>query len=264
LAGNSKQPGRSVSNRLLTVLGAFDVDRPTLSLTDISSITGLPLSTTRRLLKELTDWGALQRQPDQRYRIGLRLWQLGSLAPQQRDLRDSTLPFMQDLYEATHENVQLVVRDGYQALCIEKISATRAVPTKTEIGGQLPLHATAVGKVLLAFSPPAILEAAARGGLRRMTPFTIVEPGRLVRTLQEARHEGVAFSREEMTLGAISVASPVLGRDGSILGALGIVTHSHTPLDRLAPAVRAAALGASRSCAARQPLPQSTEDPATP
>jgi DNA-binding IclR family transcriptional regulator len=254
MAGNSNQPGRTVSNRLLTVLGAFDVTRPMLSLTEVSTITGLPLSTTRRLLRELTDWGALQRQPDQRYRIGLRLWQLGSLAPQQRDLRDATLPFMQDLYEATQENVQLVVLDGDRALCIEKISAANAVPTKTEVGGLLPLHATAVGKILLAFSPASVLESIASVELPRFTSFTITQPGRLRRSLRVARREGVAYSREEMTLGAVSVASPILGRDGTVLGVLGIVTHSHTPLDRLAPAVRAAALGASRVCAARQPL----------
>jgi DNA-binding IclR family transcriptional regulator len=253
MAGNSSEPGRSVSHRLLTVLGAFDVSRPMLTLTEVSTITGLPLSTTKRLLKELTDWGALQRQPDQRYRIGLRLWQLGSLAPQQRDLRDATWPFMQDLYEATQENVQLVVLDGDQALCIEKISSARAVPTKSEIGGQLPLHATAVGKILLAYSPSAVWESLSQKELQRITPYTIVEPGRLRRSLQEARREGVAYAREELTIGAVSVASPILDRDGAVLGALGIVTHAHTPLDRLGPAVRAAALGASRACASRQP-----------
>jgi DNA-binding IclR family transcriptional regulator len=261
MAGNANEPHRSVSNRLLTVLGSFDVSRPTLNLTEVTTITGLPMSTVRRLLRELTEWGALQRLPDQRYRIGLRLWQLGSLAPQQRDLRDATWPFMQDLYEATHENVQLVVLDGSTALCVEKISATRAVPTKTEVGGQLPLHATAVGKVLLAYATRNTLESIVAAGLKRVTAFTIVEPGRLYRALQDVRSAGVAYSREEMTQGAVSVACPVFGRDGAVVGALGIVTHSNVALDRLAPAVRAAALGASRTYGARQPWARAAYPP---
>ncbi|MBZ3900354.1 IclR family transcriptional regulator [Streptomyces griseiscabiei] len=252
MSGNTSEPGRSVSSRLLAVLGAFDISRPTLSLTEVAALTGLPLSTSRRLLKELADWGALERLPDQRYRVGLRLWRLGSLAPQQRNLRDAALPFMQDLCEATQENVQLVVLDGLEALCIERISAAGAVSTKTVVGGRLPLHATGVGKVLLALSPPEVLQATLHNGLPRITRFTVTEPGRLARSLQDVRRARLAFSQEEMTLGAVSVAAPVLGRDDRVLAALGIVTRSRARLERLAPAVRAAALGVSRVCAARE------------
>jgi DNA-binding IclR family transcriptional regulator len=246
VAGNSNEPGRSVSNRLLAVLGCFELARPTLSLTEVAKTTGLPLSTARRLLLELTKWGALERLPDQRYRIGIRLWQIGSLAPQQRDLREAALPFMQDLYEATKENVQLVVLDGAEALCIEKISSATAVPTATHVGGRLPLHATGVGKVILAHSSSDVLRAVAKRGLARMTPNTITEPGRLAAALREVRRRGLGFSYEEMTLGAVSVAAPIIVARGLLCGAIGIVTHSNTRMDRLAPAVHAAALGISR------------------
>jgi DNA-binding IclR family transcriptional regulator len=76
----------------------------------------------------------------------LRLWEIGSLAPRTTSLRDITTPFMQDLYEATHENVQLAVLDGREALYLEKITGRRSVGAKTRRGGRLPLHATAVGK----------------------------------------------------------------------------------------------------------------------
>lgn len=246
MAGNSTETGRSVSSRLLAVLGCFDLARPTLSLTEVARTSGLPLSTARRLLLELTEWGAVERLPDQRYRIGIRLWQIGSLALQQRDLRDAAVPFMQDLYGATKENVQLVVLDGTQALCIEKISSAKAVPTATHVGGRLPLHATGVGKVLLAYSPAGVLRTAIERGLARMTPNTITEPGRLAAALREARSRGLGYSYEEMTLGAVSVAAPILVAGDVLCGAIGIVTHSHTRLDRLAPAVHAAALGISR------------------
>ena len=246
VAGRTNTPGESVSRRLLTVLGSFDVAHPALTLTELATRSGLPISTTRRLINELRAWGGLERLDDGRYRIGIRLWTIGSLAPQQRGLREAALPFMHDLFQATQENIQLAVLEGAEALCIEKISSTKAVPTLTEIGGRLPLHATGVGKALLAFSGKELLASVLDTGLERMTPYTITQPGRLMATLADVRKTGVAYSREEMTVGAVSVASPIVGLDGRVRASLGIVAHSQAAVDRLAPAVRTAALGIAR------------------
>ncbi|MGI5347281.1 IclR family transcriptional regulator [Streptomyces sp. CA-250714] len=252
MAGRTNSPGQSVSRRLLAVLDCFDVAHPALSLTEVAKQSGLPLSTARRLITELCDWGGLERLDDGRYRIGIRLWTIGSLAPQQRDLRAAALPHMHDLFQATQENIQLTVLEGHKALCIEKISSDRAVPTQTHIGGRLPLHCTGVGKALLAFSGRELFASVTEAGLTRMTPHTIIQPGRLAAALAEVRRAGVAYAFEEMSLGAVSVAAPVLGLDGRARAALGIVAHSHaaadrTAVDRLAPAVRTAALGIARS-----------------
>ncbi|GAA4499811.1 IclR family transcriptional regulator [Actinoallomurus oryzae] len=228
------------------MLGCFDLDRPALTLTEIARLSGLPLSTARRVIGELVEWGGLERTPDRRYRVGIRLWQVGSLAPQQRVLSEAALPFMQDLCAATQENVQLAVLDRREALCIEKISSQRAVPTATQVGGRLPLHATGVGKVLLAFSAPAVLKEVVDDGLVALTRHTIIQPGRLAAALEIVREQGVGYSYQEMTLGAVSVAAPILDASGEVRGALGIVTHSRAALRRLAPAVRTAALGVSR------------------
>jgi DNA-binding IclR family transcriptional regulator len=249
VAGRINTPGESVSRRLLAVLDCFDVAHPALSLTEVARRSGLPVSTARRLIIELRDWGGLERLDDGRYRIGMRLWRIGALAPQQRGLREAALPYMHDLFQATQENIQLTVLDGTEALCIEKISSTRAVPTLTQIGGRLPLHATGVGKAFLAFSGKELLATIATAGLARMTPNTIIQPGRLAAALAEVRTSGVAYSYEEMTLGAVSVAAPILRLDGSVRAALGIVAHSRSAVDRLAPAVRTAALGIARSTA---------------
>ncbi|MGW4591099.1 IclR family transcriptional regulator [Amycolatopsis thermoflava] len=246
MAGRTNTPGQSVSRRLLTVLDCFDVAHPALTLTEVATRSGLPVSTARRLITELREWGGLERLEDGRYRIGMRLWTIGTLAPQQRGLREAALPYMHDLFQATQENLQLTVLEGTQALCIEKISSTKAVPTRTEVGGRLPLHATGVGKVFLAFSGKDMLRSVAEAGLARMTPHTITQPGRLAAALEEVRKTGVAYSYEEMTLGAVSVAAPILGLDGRVRAALGIVAHSRAAVDRLAPAVRTAALGIAR------------------
>ncbi|MFE7438951.1 IclR family transcriptional regulator [Streptomyces chartreusis] len=246
MAGRTNAPGQSVSQRLLAVLDCFDVAHPALTLTEVATRSGLPISTARRLINELRDWGGLERLDDGRYRIGIRLWTIGSLAPQQRGLREAALPYMHDLFQATQENIQLTVLEDTHALCIEKISSTKAVPTRTHIGGRLPLHATGVGKAILAFSGEELLSSITRAGLARMTPYTIIQPGRLAATLAEVRKSGVAYSHEEMTLGAVSVAAPVVGLDGRVHAALGIVAHSRSAVDRLAPAVRTAALGIAR------------------
>lgn len=247
MAGRTSTPGQSVSRRLLAVLDCFDVAHPVLSLTEVAARSGLPISTARRLITELREWGGLERLRDGRYRIGMRLWTVGSLAPQQRGLREAALPAMHDLFQATQENIQLTVPDGTEALCIEKISSDRAVSTMTHVGGRLPLHATGVGKAILAFSGKQLLHAVVDAGLARMTPHTITEPGRLAAALAEVRRTGVAYCYEEMTLGAVSVAAPVLSVDGRVRAALGIVAHSRAAVDRLAPAVRTAALGIARA-----------------
>lgn len=249
MGGNAIEPGRSTASRLLALLAAFTPSEPVLTLSALARASGLPVATAHRLVAELVDWGALERRSDGLYQVGLRLWEVGSLAPVHRDLRSVVLPFMEDLYEATHENVQLAVRDGLHALFLEKISGRASVDTLTEVGGRLPLHATAVGKVLLAYAEPDLLHEVLAGGLARRTPHTITAPGLLAETLRQVRRTQLAYSREEMTLGACSVAAPIFGPDGRPAAALAIVARSHTNLDMLARAVRTAALGASRTLA---------------
>lgn len=116
---------RSAPDRLLAVLAAFDHDHPALSLTDISRRAGLTLTTAHRLVGALTEWGALERDTDGIYHVGLRLWELAALAPRGLALRQIALPYLEDLYEATHENVQLAVRDGDEVVYIEWLSDAR-------------------------------------------------------------------------------------------------------------------------------------------
>jgi DNA-binding IclR family transcriptional regulator len=111
----------------------------------------------------------------------------------------------------------------------------------------LPLHCTGVGKVLLAYAPPELLDELLEAGLTRYTAHTVVTPGHLRRALAEVRRTGVAFAREEMTLGSTSVASPIFDAQGRVAAALAVVLRVSRPdLKRLAPAVHTAAISASR------------------
>ncbi|GAA0508211.1 hypothetical protein GCM10011581_19870 [Saccharopolyspora subtropica] len=226
MAGNSRDPGRSVTARALSVLTAFDSDHTRLTLTAIARRAGIPLATAHRLVRELELWGALERDSDGRYAIGLRLWEIGQLAPVNSRLREIALPYLQELCQSTHDNVHLAVRDGMEVVYVEKLTTPRAVPIMSRSGGRLPLHSTSVGKVLLAHAPASVIHQYCERGLSRHTPYTITEPGRLGRELQVVRNRGFAQANEEMTLGSCSVAVPVHDVGGVVIAALGVVAHS--------------------------------------
>jgi DNA-binding IclR family transcriptional regulator len=209
---------------------------------------GVPLSTAHRLVAELDGWGALERDDVGRYRIGLRIWELGALAPRGLGLREAALPFMEDLYEVTHENVQLAVRDDDELVFVERFAGRDAVAVYTQVGGRFALPPTGVGLVLLAHAPVDVQERVLAGPLPRYTSFTITDPRQLRRVLAEVRRTGVAISDRQVTADAVSVAAPVEVR-GSVVAALSIVVRGTSPaaVRTMTPGVRAAARGISRT-----------------
>ena len=266
MAGGIRDPRTSVTSRVLAILGAFDVDHPTLTLSDIARRAGLPVATAHRLVGELVTWGALSRGPDGGYTVGVRLWEVGLLSPLHTRLREVAVPFLQDLHASVRENVHLAVRDGDEALYVEKVTGHRSVPIVSRVGGRLPLHATGVGKALLAFQDPAYVASFLRRPLHRCTPYTVTEPGRLARELTTVRRRGWAATSEEMTLGSCSVAVPVLGPDGTGVASIGIVVHSlGANLERLVPALRDAAgqVAARLAATADDPYPSLRHDVAS-
>ncbi|MGC9670893.1 IclR family transcriptional regulator [Planosporangium sp. 12N6] len=244
----AKQDTRTVLGRALAILESFGNGRPEQTLAMITHATGLPPATVHRMLAELVAWGVVERVGRGRYRIGLRLWRLGSLAPRGRDLRDAALPFLEDLFEATHQIVHLVVRDGREALYVEKLMARPSVEVVSRVGGRLPLHSTGPGKVLLAYAPPALFDEVVAAGLPKLASNTITDPDRLRQALADIRRTEFCISRDEMTEGASSVAAPVIGPDRRVVASISVVVPSRTRnLHRLVPAVRRAALGISRA-----------------
>ncbi|UQX89031.1 IclR family transcriptional regulator [Jatrophihabitans telluris] len=250
MAGNTSISGSTVTSRALAVLAAFDGEHRALSLTELGRRAGLPIPTAYRLISELTAWGALVRRPDGAYVIGRRIWDLGLLAPVQSGLRQIAAPFLQDLYLATVATVHLAERDGLSVLYLDRLSGRASVPVVSHVGARLPLHATGVGKVLLAYAP-AEIQAQVLGKLTRVTPYTITQPGRLCEQLRRVRREGFAQTSEEMSLGACSVAVPISTSPGQVVAALGIVVPSlKRDRPRLVAALQVAAQGIGRSLAA--------------
>jgi DNA-binding IclR family transcriptional regulator len=249
----SRSDERSVTGRAFGVLDAFTPASPTLTLSEIARRAGLPLTTAHRLVGELRAAGALERDGDGTYRIGLRLWEIASLAPRGVPLREAALPFLEDLYEVTHENAQLGVREGHEVLYIERITGRHAVGVLTRVGGRFPLHASGIGLVLLAHAPEAVQREVLEGPLQRFTDYTVTDPARLERILIQVRRDGVVISDRQVTDDAMSVAAPITDASGAVIAALSVVAKAgETAAARLAPAVRAAALGTSRALSARR------------
>jgi DNA-binding IclR family transcriptional regulator len=253
-------PPRSVLGRAMTLLTAFRPGEDELTLARLCRRTGLPKATAHRLLSELAAWEVVERTPTG-LRLGMRLFELGQLAPRQRGLREAAAPFLADLFEATHETVHLAVLDTGpdpapetgpgvvpEVVYLHKVDATSGPAVPSRIGGRMPAHCTGVGKALLAFSPRPVLEQVLAAGPARRTPRTVVAPGLLERELAAVREHGVAREHEESTVGIACVAAPVLGADGWAVAAISITGWANRiDTGRLAPAVRTAALGLYRT-----------------
>ncbi|GAA1846636.1 IclR family transcriptional regulator [Pseudonocardia ailaonensis] len=243
----------TVTARVLDVLGAFSEEHPELTLTEISRRTGLPLTTTHRLVGELTTWGALERAESTRgagagpYRIGLRLWEVGALAPRGLGLRDHAMPYLEDLHEVTRENVQLAVLDGAEVVYVERLSAPDAVSIRSRAGSRLPATATAVGLAMLAHADPELVDAVLAAPVRRFTTRTVTDPRTLRHLLGEVRRTGVAISDRQIELVSQSVGAPVRAGRGPVVAALSIVVPAAANPHAYVPAVLAAARGISRA-----------------
>src|SRR5579875_1910511 len=240
-------PPPSVLGRAFAVLGAFGPAASQLTLSELAARTGLALSTTHRLAHELVRLGALEHA-DGWFHPGMRLFELAQLTRPLAQLRQAALPFMEDLYEATHQIVNLGVLDGFEVVYIEKISGHQAADVPSRTGGRFPAHCTGLGKAQLAFLPPARREELLAQSLAARTRHSITDSGRLRRELEIVAERGAAYDREEVEPGIACVAAPILDRSRQPIAALS-VTGTVSRINRLTltPAVRTAALGVARA-----------------
>lgn len=219
-------PRTNAAGRLLAVLDAFGPRNRTLSLSEISRRSGLSLSTAHRLVHELVSWGALERNDNGCYSIGVRLLELAALAPRGLDLREAAFPCLDDLHHRTRGNVHLAVRDGMEVVYVEVIRACATHPTCGKSGDRWPLHATGTGLVLLAFADRELQEQALQRPLERYTPLTITDPTQLRRKLAQVRQSGYAVAVGQITLPDLVVAVPVHDPFGGLAAAISVVVES--------------------------------------
>ncbi|HEY9308691.1 MAG TPA: IclR family transcriptional regulator [Microbacterium sp.] len=240
----------SVLDRVTAVFDAFGEDDEGLGVSELARRANLPKSTVSRIAADLVAQRFLDRDGELLY-LGVRLFELGQTVPQPRMLRRLALPVMRELRDVTAQTVQLAVLDGADVVVVAVLRVPSTLEPATRVGGRHPAHASALGKSILAFSPPETVTRIASGGLTKQTPHTIDEPAALLRELADVRRRGVATEHEECTIGVAAAAGALLV-PGEAPSAAIAVTGPVDALfpDRVAPAVRAAAVTLSRRLAA--------------
>ncbi len=222
-------------DRLVSVLDCFSPERPTWSLAELSAHLGLPRSTLHRFLASLESHGILRRDPDdKRWRLGYRLVTWGELATESTGLRHVARLIMRDLVAATGETVILTVYQGQEVVCIEKVETSHSVRMTLDVGMRRLPHAGASSKILMAYLPEEEIQAIIHDrGLPKLCTNTITDPEELAAELARIREHGCAESREETDLGAWGVATPIHGRNGDVVAAIGIAGPSSRFSDEL-------------------------------
>ena len=242
--------------RGLAILSAFTSTRPLLGVSDLAREVGLSRSSAHRYIATLANLGYLEQdRATRRYRLGLRVFDLGFSAINSMELRQIAAPDLQDLSDTTGHTVNMAVLDGADILYIERCRSAsqgqREIDLNLHVGSRLPAYCTSMGKVLLAGRPPEELEAlVARVDFAQRGPNTITARTALLAELEQVRERGLAVNNEELAYGLRSIAVPVHGQDGTVVAAINLAVHRSLVsvedlVVRLAPTLQATARGIS-------------------
>ncbi|MEU3982830.1 IclR family transcriptional regulator [Streptomyces sp. NPDC026672] len=244
---NDSDEDRSVIGRVMAILDAVAAEPGEVGLSELARRTGIKKPTVHRLATELVERRLLDRGA-YGYRLGFRTFELGHSVQVSRLLRNLALPYLEDLYEISHEIAQLAVLDGTEIVYLEKITGHRSYRAPSGVGERYPAYCSGLGKAVVAFSSEAVVRRVLAAGLPRRTPRTITDPGLFRKELQRIRETGVAFDREEGHPEVSCVAAPVLNPEGLPVVALSITGPSYRMnLPRLATVVREASLTLARA-----------------
>ena len=211
-----------------------------VGITDLSRRLGLAKGSIARLVATLVEQNCLVRDPEAgKYRLGMKIWELGHRALAGLDLHDIARPEMAQLHAATRDTVHLsVLTDAGEMVFLDKIDSTKGLRPVIELGAHLPPHAVANGKAMLAFRPQAEVERILSGKLQRFTEHTVVGKRELRTALDETRRLGYAVNHGEYRADVSGVAAPILNHTGMAVAALGLslptTAEKHDFTDQLA------------------------------
>lgn len=204
------------------VLDAYSTLDRSLSLAEICQRTGFPKSTTHRLLASMREVGLLDQDRERdRYRLGLRLFELGSMVLSNLELHREARPFVEALSRISGHVVHLAIFDGHQAVVIHR---TDPAPEGTRLSliENAPVHCTSVGKAILAFQPQPVVDRVVAAGLKRFTENTITDAAKLDLELGETRARGFALDEAEHQPGLRCVGAPIRDLTGRVFAGVSV------------------------------------------
>lgn len=222
-------------DRAIRILKALARSTPKkeYGVTEIADSLGLSKATVYRLLCALCEHRFVDKNPEtQKYRLGWGIFEIGNRVPRANELQEVSRPEMVALCNAVHETINLSVRDGSDAIIIDKVDPDQLLRLGLEVGRREPLHATALGKVLLSECNEATLEAIyPQADLPPLTGNTLKTVSELERELASVRTRGYATDNEEFCLNVCCVGAPVRNYTGKVIAAMSV----SGPANRLTP-----------------------------
>jgi IclR family KDG regulon transcriptional repressor len=218
--------------RALQILECFDDEHPERGVSEISQAVDLHKATTHRIMTTLLNFGYLERADDgQKYRLGIRLTELGLKVVRRMDLRREALPFMKQLVQEWDETCDLSIFDSNNVFYVEVLRGGRALTIAAAVGQRLPAHCTASGKLFLAHLSPAELDIILSKPLASFTDKTITSPNELRKQLETICNQGYATDYEEFEVGVCAISAPIYNRQGKVIAAIG----GPSPVSRMTP-----------------------------
>ncbi len=248
---NKRKYNITALQRGLHLLQLFKQSERGLTAVQVGKLSGLPVSTVHRFLVNLETAGFLKCGVTGVYHLGLECFAVGQAALGQLDVRRLSLPYLLDLNQQTRETIHLTVRHGLSAVYVEKIDSPEPLRIHSRIGASVPLHCTAVGKVMLGYMSELEREEVLRQiELKRVTPNTIGSPQELRTELLRVLKNGHACDMEENELHIRCIAAPIWDHKGEVHSSLSItvpvVRMPVARLRQLAPLIQEAGLQISR------------------
>ena len=210
--------------RIIKILDSFSLDEPELTLKELTNKTGLPKPTVYRIAEALNKVNILSKDDNvSKYRIGVKLFELGSLYLETLELRKLAFPEIEKLSKYTEESIHMGVLDGNEVTSIEGLGSTHNLQAKLWIGKRSPIYCTSIGKAILAFLPKKEQEEILTTiEFKRYTKNTITDKKNLKKELESIRRQGFALDNEEHDEGIMCVGAPIFNNKGEVVASISI------------------------------------------
>src|SRR5438445_6267658 len=235
-------------DRAARILRALAAGSGRLGVSELSERLGLAKTTVHGLLRTLHDHGLVEQDPDSdKYQLGPQLLQLSNRYLDLNELRARSLAWSELLATRAGEAVRVGVPHGNGVLVVHHVFRPDASLQRREVGAVLPMHATALGKAVLAYLAEPERKDVLDSGMPKLTGRTVSTRAALERELEAVRERGYAVEREEAVLGEVGIAAPIFGRNGVVIGGIGIAG----PSERLNGRVRQTKVATGAGAAAR-------------
>lgn len=234
----------------MDILNLF-IDYRELSFQEIINLSGMPKTSVYRMLATLEEMGFLEKGNDAKYRLGLIFLKFGHLVSTRLDIRKIAHPFMNELHNDTKEAINLIIREGNEAIYIEKIDTQQKVRLYTAIGRRSPLYAGACPRAILSFLPDVEIKSYIESiELKPIAQGTITDKEKLYETIQQSRIEGCTVSHSELENYTSAVAAPIYNNLGEVVAGISIAgieaNYQGENIERYKEKVRKAAAAISR------------------